>query len=125
MQVPALCRNCGGITAINLQIAFQPGWRVVLSGNMTDCRHCGSVAEVADGVFEIAENAIKIISAPDITISMLRSLGRLINIAYREKKQVDELEANAALIDPRLGAAIQLAKQAGGYTWVILLVDRL
>lgn len=122
MRVPALCPSCGGISEIRLPFAMGPGTRVHLAGNMTNCPYCGSIAQVADGVFEIAAGAIKIISAPDITSAMLTNFGQLISATYQGKASTDNLEESARIIDLRLGAAVQLAKQSNGYTWVVLLM---
>src|ERR1035437_2622121 len=66
---PAFCPNCGSI--FPSVIPALPG-TTILEDNSQTCPVCGyPYAHISDGVFKISEEALEIISAPDITRTML------------------------------------------------------
>lgn len=67
VQIPASCPSCGGLFA-SRGIQLGPGVKnVTLSGNREECPFCGAWADIADGVFDVIDGILSIVSAPDIT----------------------------------------------------------
>jgi hypothetical protein len=101
--VPAACMKCGAIFWVRLP--FSGIGRVLLRGNMTNCRvrGCGGMARMAEGHFEFTEQGVAILSAPDITLEMLAALRALAQSASKEKWPVARFQREAENISPALG----------------------
>jgi hypothetical protein len=78
-----------------------------LSNNSETCPFCGGRAYLAEGVFDIADNVISVLSAQDITIDMFKILGAAVVEAYKDQSKSDELIRIAEGIDPRLAVVIK------------------
>jgi hypothetical protein len=79
-----------------------------LVDNKVNCPVCGfEEAKVANGVFNITNDAIEVISAPDITVEMLKAFAgvaqRVSEGAISAKEAITEAEA----IAPKLGALLR------------------
>jgi hypothetical protein len=122
--MPAFCTACGAAFPVRLPLGLPPGMQVLFKGNATNCPYCGGYAEMADGVFVVgvAQNALRIISAPEITLDRLRQFGLLLERGYQAKTPVRDLARRAAEIDPRFENAVAAAEGTGRYTWTVLLL---
>jgi hypothetical protein len=79
---------------------------------------------MADGEFVVgaAQNALTLISVPEITLDRLRRFGLLLEHEYRAKTPAAEIARRAAEIDPRFEPVVKVAQDAGMLSWTILLL---
>ena len=105
VTLPSHCPSCGAIFASRAYSIS--GKSISLSDNTEMCPFCGEEAYLAEGVFDIAENMISIISAPDITKEMLMKLGAAVQEAYKKETGPEELIRTAESIDPKLATAVK------------------
>ena len=64
------------------------------------------MANLVDGVFNASDGVLELISGPQFTRDILRAFSELIEKAARQEITVNELERQAAEIDPDLGKAV-------------------
>ena len=105
---PAYCSHCGTLFQSRL-IGISPGARIeslTLSGNQETCPNCGRMADVVDGVFNAYDDVLELISGPQFTREILRAFSELIEKAAKQEITEDELQKQAAEIDPDLGKAV-------------------
>ena len=105
--IPAHCPNCGVVFRSRLLSIGGNVKNLTLSGNMETCPFCGNRANTAEGVFDIADGVITVISAPHITEEMLRAFGAVVKTAYAEKTDPDDLAKQADKIDTTLGQLVR------------------
>jgi hypothetical protein len=91
INLPAFCDNqeCGAVFPSGFVV--DNAINITLSGNKCGpCPHCGGMGSILDGVFNFANNAIEIISAPQHTIDELSKLSKIITdaIKHRESGQI-------------------------------------
>jgi hypothetical protein len=91
-----------------------------LRGNVETCPRCGGLANIADGVFDIAGDVVTAVTAPRMTTAMLAALSSALRKAYEEKKQPEEVAKDVEVIDPALAALIR--KNVGFWPLVVILV---
>jgi len=122
VQIPALCSSCGALFASR---AFNISGNVknlTLSGNKETCPFCGGWADIADGVFDVADNVLSIVSAPNITKQMLGAFGAAVKKAYEVKKPPEELAKEVEKIDPSFGEIIRKSGSNKKFYLVSLLL---
>jgi len=123
-QIPAHCPTCGAIFQSRFLSMFAGNiGRMGLSGNKETCPFCGNMANIADGVFSIADNIISVITAPNITMQMLSEFGAVVKEAYNEKTSPEDAASQADSIDPEFGKIIRsLSSKGAFYTTGLLLI---
>ena len=84
---------------------------LTLSENRESCPFCGELADIAEGVFDVAGSTLSVITAPRVTKEMLAALGDAVRSAYETDKSAEELAAEVERIDPAFG---DLVREAGG-----------
>lgn len=107
--IPVSCPHCGSLFASR---AFHISGNVqglALSGNKETCPYCGSMAHIADGVFNVANNVLSVVSAPNITKQMLAAFEAAVKKAYAEKTAPEQLAKEVEKIDPSFGEAVRKA----------------
>ena len=93
--IPAYCSTCGVIFAVNLfRVEGSGTISLTLSGNVTTCINCGSTANIADGVFELTSEAIKLLAGPQLTSELLRVFYRTVKRGLEEKKSVEDIQSD-------------------------------
>ena len=105
--IPAHCPNCGALFRSRLLSISGNVKNLTLSGNTETCPKCGNQARIAEGVFDIADGIITIVSAPPITKEMLARFGDIAIKAYEEKADPEILAKQADEIDPTLGKLVR------------------
>ena len=121
-QIPALCPSCGAIFVSRLISIGDNVKNLTLMNNKETCPFCGNLADTAEGVFDIADNIISVISAPHITKQMLSALSIAVKKAYTEKTQPEELIKTVEKIDPSLGETIRKYSKTPFYLTAMLLI---
>ena len=121
--IPAFCLSCGRVFASQM-FGFGPGAhvRIFSEGNMESCPYCGGMAQTADGVFQVTDDVLKVVSAPQITRDMLAALQVIIRNAFTEKKPVEEVAQEVEKIDASLGPLIRSSATRGNYLIALLLI---
>lgn len=122
VQIPALCPSCGALFASR---AFNVSGNVknlTLSSNKETCPFCGGLADIADGVFDVAGNVLSVVSAPSITKQMLAAFSAAVKKAYEEKKPPEELAKEVEKIDPSFGEIIRKSGSSKQFYLVSLLL---
>ena len=107
--IPVSCPYCGALFASR---AFHISGNVqglTLSGNKETCPYCGNMAHIADGVFNVANSVLSVVSAPNITKQMLAAFEAAVKKAYAEKTAPEQLAKEVEKIDPSFGDAVRKA----------------
>lgn len=120
--IPAHCHSCGAVF-LSRMIAIEGSVQnLTLSNNSEPCIYCEGRAFLADGVFNIANDVISVISAPDFTLEMLRRLGVAVQEAYKDPSKVSQLKEVAESIDPELANVINKITSSNKLTMVGLFL---
>jgi hypothetical protein len=124
--VVAYCTNCGTIFPSQIPMIF--GLRNVknlnLRGNYEECPNCHHMARTVDGVFEILQGVARLLQGPQITTEILAQFEKLVQKARVGEITPDELEREAARLDPELGRAVTQARTSGlSFLTAILLIS--
>lgn len=119
--IPAHCPYCGAIFAsIIPSIA---GGRVIgLSGNKETCRNCGRWANVADGVFEVNEGVINLVSGPNVSRELVKRFSIILADAANKRVSIDEFKHLAKEIDPSIGKAAEKIAARPGLFYTISVI---
>jgi hypothetical protein len=96
--------------------------KLTLSGNKESCPRCGHMAQMADGVFNIANDVLSVVTAPNITKQMLAAFGTAVTKAQKENTPTEQLAAEVEKIDPSFGEAVRKAGANNATKVVGLLV---
>lgn len=123
MIIMAHCEYCGALFRSRAFGGISGNITLTLTGNKETCPNCGQMANIADGVFDIAGDVIRVISAPDITKAMYQQFLDLTRKVRSEEINHGMFVEMADAIDPRLGKAariFQKNKKAGILVLVLL-----
>lgn len=104
MNVPAFCENCGAVFPSGL---FVQGVGVTLSHNATSCPGCGQMAWLIDGEFTIIGNTLEILSAPALTVEILRRIVSSQVQARQSHQEPPDLASQLAEVDPEAAARLK------------------
>ncbi len=107
--LPAQCGTCSLIFHSGMDIRNTSNMTIV--GGEVQCPRCGNMARIAEGTYSFYDDVIRIVRAPDISREMLRSFAMILKDAYNQKISIDELEARARDIHPRLSEAVSKVKE--------------
>lgn len=119
-RIPAYCSNCGllfpsGIAATNVK-------NLTLAGNKQNCPRCGHMAGIVDGVFNVADDLIEVIKAPDFTVEVLQKLQVLVSQPINTNDDVEAIAKSADLLHPGFGKAVRKANIHGVWLFLIAAV---
>lgn len=121
--IPVSCPNCGALFASR---AFHISGNVrglTLSGNRETCPFCGGMAHIADGVFNVANNVLSVVSAPNVTKQMLAAFEKAVQVAYANKTAPEQLAKEVEKIDPSFGDAVRKAGASNHLYLAALLIS--
>lgn len=114
--IPASCSNCGAIFKSRLISVGGNISSLKLSGNIETCPYCGGMANTAEGVFNITNNILKVVSSPKVTKQMLQKFNSLVrNAYYNENKDISTLIKESKEISPALGKLVETGSNNGIY----------
>jgi hypothetical protein len=120
--IPSHCHSCGAIFPSRV-ISIEGNVQILnLSNNSESCPFCREKAYLADGVFNIANDVISVISAPKFTLEMLQYLGAAVAEAYKDPNRTDHLNQVAESIDPELAAVVKKITSSNRLTVVGLFL---
>lgn len=105
-EIPAHCRHCGAVFYIDNFIGG-PSGGVRLSGITTPCRICGRAANIADGTFNLLDNALYLIDGPPLTRLMIERLKGIAEAAKEKAADAEALLAEIADVNPDLAEALR------------------
>lgn len=115
LRYPALCPNCG--LMFNSGFTFGVRTTAFLAGCQTQCPRCLSPVPVPDGALEVLRNSIRVFSAPDFTVDVLRSLE--VSIEDLRVGRVTAHEAERAINTVHPGLAREFREWTGwGFTFI-------
>jgi hypothetical protein len=123
--LPSFCPNCKTVFAsANYKFSGPYFW---LWGNEDTCPECGyEHAKLAEGIFDLTTEAVKVLTAPDMTHAMLRSIGSimesLLSGAMTERDATSELEAISQPVANLLAVAGQHGPTAAMYVTLVIAV---
>ncbi|MDO6851650.1 hypothetical protein Q4S57_27795 [Priestia megaterium] len=81
-MMPAICNNCKNSFPSGI---FIEGSKINLSGNTAGpCPKCGNLGHIPEWVFNIIDNEIKIVSAPERTVQELSRFTSIVRKAREE-----------------------------------------
>ena len=121
--IPSHCPACGGVFQSRLISISGNVKNLTISGNKESCPFCGSMANTAEGVFDLADGVLSIIYAPQLTKQMLQKLDELVAENYFEKADPEILAKKAEQINPAFGILIRnLNKNKKLYFTGLLLI---
>ncbi len=121
-KIPSHCHSCGAIFPSRILSIECNVHNLTLSNNSESCPFCGGRAYLADGVFNIANDVISIISAPKFTLEMLQKLGAAVAEAYKDPSKADQLNQVAESIDPELAKVVKKITSGNRLTMVGLFL---
>jgi PHP family Zn ribbon phosphoesterase len=90
IEVPSFCDNCG--TIFPSGIVVSNCMNLTLSNNKSRCPNCGGWGHAIDGVFNIINDSIEILSGPQITVERLDKLEKIFKSSERKKSSPEEIE---------------------------------
>lgn len=121
MEMPAFCA-CGAVYGFGLDLG--DGVRgLTMTGNKAQCPVCGEMGEVPDGVFNVTDGVLEVLSAPTITHERLRRLQAILLSAKEGTATVDDavdrLEREAPELAPFMGS---LHREPAAWLAILLTV---
>ena len=105
-KIPAFCPHCGAIFGSGIEVGSQVR-SLTLSGNKAGCPVCGEWGDIPDGVFDVTDGVLEVLSAPAVTRERLEGLRDILQSAHHGSiaapEAVEQLERAAPeLVDPFL-----------------------
>jgi hypothetical protein len=110
--LPAFCPSCKSIFPsknYNFGGRFFTVW-----GNEETCPECGfEHAKLSEGIFDLASEAVKVLSAPDITHAMLAALRKASDKVVAGKIEPENAAAELDIVSQKLGMVFRKAFMFG------------
>ena len=105
-QVPAQCPNPDCLAIFPSGFDLGNSRNITFRGDMSKCPLCGTMAPVAEGVFNASSEAIEVIVGSRITRDMIRQFQDVARAAASGAISKDEAVSQATAISPRLGRTL-------------------
>ncbi len=103
--LPAFCPLCKTVFSSRNYVFAGQYWQ--FWGNEEPCIKCGHEhALLSEGVFDLTRDAVRVLSAPDITHAMLQSLAEALKDAQSDTLTPDQTIRRAESIVPGIGAIL-------------------
>jgi len=89
--IPVVCDVCGGFFVS--RSAIGGSGRVVITGSKVGpCPNCGGIGSIPDGIYDLLEDSIRLLSGPATTVQQLQALAALIADARETKASSEEVK---------------------------------
>ncbi|SRR5258706_950552 len=99
--IPAYCPHCGTIFQSRAFAIMGGVSGTMLRGNTETCVHCGKMASIVDGTFDVsADDVVSLVSGPAITKEVLRSFSELVQRAAKNEITDEELKEEIEKLRP-------------------------
>ena len=122
-QFPAYCQNCKIVFPATLLSADNVTDLTIRNCSET-CPRCGAMARIAEGTFNIQDDVISIVNAPNFTKQLIE-FTKLLQKAHDSEKSPSEVASEVEKIDPRLKSVVLKAGSAprakNGWVYPLLL----
>jgi hypothetical protein len=106
IALPAFCPTCK--TVFPSGFVVQQATNTSFSGNRATCPVCHNPdAKVIDGTFDIASDVIKIISAPEFTVEILKAFAAIAKSLSEGKIPEQQAISEANNLSPKLGQLLR------------------
>jgi hypothetical protein len=123
-RLPIYCPECEKLSLSNAT-RFSNAWITINKVN-EPCPQCGSgKAHLVNGVFELTEELVKVISAPDLTAEGLAALREILELAASGKITPAAAKTRASKISPKFAAFLDMLFKFGvpAIALVVALID--
>ena len=121
VQFPAFCPKCGLIFQSRL-IAIEGNVQgLTLQGNRETCPRCGAWAELPDGTFDVIGDAIRVLSASDLTRERLLRLQAILQAANEGRISEEEAEEAVAAESPEIATLLQRLRPKMGRALILFV----
>lgn len=119
--IPAYCNNCKILFRSAYTSMFGNAARLNMQGNLESCPKCNQMARTADGLFNLTNDMVEVISAPAVTFEMVSALKEFAAQSLHDKAEDNKIIAGLESINPDVA---NLVKQgvSGGINLRFLLV---
>ena len=122
-HIPAFCRTCGrvfpsGIFAENVR-------RLTMSGNTSQCPYCGGIGDLPEGVFDVFDDVIRVVSSSAWTVDRLNLLAGKLTQAREQRAAPEAVAEMVRNEDPELGSLLMkllIPKDAGQFYGMLAIV---
>jgi hypothetical protein len=105
--IPAACPSCGALFVSRFISVGGDVKDLMLSNNRETCPYCGAMANTADGIFDVTDGILSVVSAPNITRQMLANFEAAVKSAYANKTPPEQLAREVESIDKSLGDVVR------------------
>ncbi len=120
-HLPAFCDSCD--TIFNSGIFVTNSSEIgVVDCKSGPCPSCGGMGHIPDGIYNIIDNAIQVLTAPQRTIDELRRFAALIKSAKENKLSSKELSDNLAQELPELSSLSDIWPKTRNELYQIILI---
>jgi hypothetical protein len=110
--LPVFCPSCKTIFPSQNYVLGGQYWQSW--GNKEQCIECGyAEAEVAEGIFDLTKEIVRILSAPDFTHLMLRQVAQIAEDIAKSQITPEEGVKRFENVSPSLGKIVRRALQIG------------
>jgi hypothetical protein len=103
--IPAFCRSCGRAFASGIFAENVRG--LTLSGNTSQCPYCGGIGDIPDGVFDVFDDVIRVVSSPSWTVDRLNRLAGKLSKAREQKASPEAVAEIVDKEDPQLASVFR------------------
>ncbi len=123
-QLPAFCDNCGAVFPSGFAIRGE-GAKTFVGNKSGPCPVCGRMGSVPDGVFDVTDNVIRLLSGPQKTVEQLRKLASVIKEARetveKPNKAVEKIKNEAPELSSIVDALPKTRNELYGFLTIILM----
>ena len=120
--LPAYCSNCSSVFPFKGIHVSGPGTvQLSMWNNTVNCPVCGNPkAVISEGIFNVTNETIEIVSAPEITRAMLAALKKISEQAATAEISEEQALKQARAISPRYAGVLEKAFKFGLPTVALL-----
>jgi hypothetical protein len=121
--LPALCPSCNVVFASQNYVFAGRYWS--LWDNEEQCPECGfEHAKVSEGIFNLIGDLAKVISAPDVTLLMLKQINEIVKEVSEKKLEPEAAALKITSVNSALGTLWhQACKVAGLITFFCAIIS--